>query len=384
MGISTHSRGLTSGQTDARTKLGLVLRTARERAGISIDAISQETKISKQFILSLELGKLDALPGQVFGRGFVKNISRFLRSDPGEALRLYDACWGESSSSAMELSSANTTEAKAASSNDGSTNDARTTPIEAQQKTVTQFGNPDSQAKILSSSSVPDVKHLPSVPAAPLSVKIPSWLLRAVMSAHVRLVALATISLLFVLAVFGRWIAGHWHQIRSHNIANVADPAINHDLEIKPSDQMPAADLKSSTVRTDSIVEESFSSPAVDGARLGDAEKLAQPMGIAQPAVDDAPVAVSSSGTAFEQVMEVHVVAPVELKLILDGKKVERSHYEAESYRFSFQDKAELRISDASNVDIIYNGRSLGVLGSKGRKRRILFQARSSDRDFEQ
>ena len=83
-----------SNKEKARAQFGAWMRQARENTGVSIEAISQETRINKGYILSLEAGELDALPGKVFGRGFIKNITKLLKSDSGECLRLYDACWG--------------------------------------------------------------------------------------------------------------------------------------------------------------------------------------------------------------------------------------------------------------------------------------------------
>ena len=85
---------LAVGPDQARVELSTWLRHERERSGLSIEAVSQETRISKTYILSLESGKLESLPGKVFGRGFVKNITRLLKTDTSEGLRLYDACWG--------------------------------------------------------------------------------------------------------------------------------------------------------------------------------------------------------------------------------------------------------------------------------------------------
>jgi hypothetical protein len=90
----------------------------------------------------------------------------------------------------------------------------------------------------------------------------------------------------------------------------------------------------------------------------------------------------SDSAGTFEQVLELKVSGDVELRLTLDGKKMSETTFTPDSYRFTFNEGAELFILDASQVDVIYNGRSLGVLGNKGRKRRIFFQAKASSSDF--
>ena len=90
----------------------------------------------------------------------------------------------------------------------------------------------------------------------------------------------------------------------------------------------------------------------------------------------------SDASAAFEQVIEINVLNAVEMRLTLDGKKQEDTWFKPDTYRFTFNNLAELYLLDASEVDVIYNGRSLGVLGSKGRKRRIYFQAKAAESDF--
>ena len=49
------------------------LRKAREQLGLSIEAISDATKVSSKHIRSLEAGQFGELPGGVFRRGFVRS-----------------------------------------------------------------------------------------------------------------------------------------------------------------------------------------------------------------------------------------------------------------------------------------------------------------------
>ena len=90
----------------------------------------------------------------------------------------------------------------------------------------------------------------------------------------------------------------------------------------------------------------------------------------------------SSPGAAFEQVLDVTVLEGVEIRIILDGKKQEKVAFAPDAYKFTFNTAAEVYISDASRVTVSYNGKSAGVLGSKGRKRRLLFQAKAASADF--
>lgn len=48
------------------------LRSERERRGISIEQLCADTKVNQRFIIALEQGDYQALPGGVFRRGFVR------------------------------------------------------------------------------------------------------------------------------------------------------------------------------------------------------------------------------------------------------------------------------------------------------------------------
>jgi cytoskeletal protein RodZ len=49
------------------------LRSERERRHISLESISQMTKVSPRYLRALEAGNFDELPGGVFRKGFLRN-----------------------------------------------------------------------------------------------------------------------------------------------------------------------------------------------------------------------------------------------------------------------------------------------------------------------
>jgi cytoskeleton protein RodZ len=60
---------------------GAMLRAAREAAGLSIDALSQQLKLSPRQVKALEDGDYANLPGRTFVRGFVRNYARAVNID---------------------------------------------------------------------------------------------------------------------------------------------------------------------------------------------------------------------------------------------------------------------------------------------------------------
>jgi cytoskeletal protein RodZ len=65
------------------------LRQRREQRGLTIDAISNVTKISPRMLLALEEERFDQLPGGVFNKGFVRAYARQLGLSEEETLNDY-------------------------------------------------------------------------------------------------------------------------------------------------------------------------------------------------------------------------------------------------------------------------------------------------------
>ena len=58
------------------------LRRERERQGVSLETISQITKVSRRHLLELEAGDYANLPGGVFRKGIVRSYLSTLQLDP--------------------------------------------------------------------------------------------------------------------------------------------------------------------------------------------------------------------------------------------------------------------------------------------------------------
>jgi cytoskeleton protein RodZ len=65
---------------------GVLLREAREAAGMSIDAVAQQLKLAPRQVLALEDSDFAHLPGRTFVRGFMRNYARLVHIDPDAVL----------------------------------------------------------------------------------------------------------------------------------------------------------------------------------------------------------------------------------------------------------------------------------------------------------
>lgn len=350
---------------DAKLKFGSWLRGVREGAGLSLDAVAHQTKINKNYLLSLESGDLSALPGKVFGRGFVKSITRLLKTDGEEGLRLYDACWGSAIITAIQdLPESNPTDVH----NTKSVKARMSEPINTS-SAVTR--------RLMGGGFAP-AGEKPRLPSISRSADFwrPSDSMRLVFrsfaSPYLRLWVLGVAVTLFAGLVFGRWAASHWHQQRLSSNHNKAVSLSTTATSLTPREA-------EQNVTSDDLSKPNTGSvSSIDG--LVTAPKL--PVKTLAKNEDNPLYLPSASAVAFEQVLELRVINPVEIRLTIDGKKQENTWFKADSYRFTFSNLAELYLLDASEVEVTYNGQPLGVLGNKGRKRRIYFQAKAASSDF--
>jgi cytoskeleton protein RodZ len=72
------------------------LRWERERRKVSIETISEETKVSSRHLLALEAGEYSSLPGGVFRKGIVRSYLGALGLDEEPWIARFEASLRES------------------------------------------------------------------------------------------------------------------------------------------------------------------------------------------------------------------------------------------------------------------------------------------------
>lgn len=70
---------------------GRYLQSIRLEKKISLEKVSEETRIGMGILQIIEKEDLEALPAEVFVRGFLRSFARAVGADAGEAVRLYQA-----------------------------------------------------------------------------------------------------------------------------------------------------------------------------------------------------------------------------------------------------------------------------------------------------
>lgn len=72
----------------------LNLAPLREKQGISLDQIANNTKISKRFLLAIEAEAFDQLPGGIFSTSYIRQYARAVGYDESALLDAYRSAMG--------------------------------------------------------------------------------------------------------------------------------------------------------------------------------------------------------------------------------------------------------------------------------------------------
>ena len=66
--------------------LGVILRDRRESAGIPLAEVEDATRIRQKYLAAIEADEWHLLPGEVVGRGFLRNYAYYLNLDPNQMI----------------------------------------------------------------------------------------------------------------------------------------------------------------------------------------------------------------------------------------------------------------------------------------------------------
>lgn len=66
-----------------------VLKKTRKKENLSLEELSQRTKIREKYLLALEKGEWQKLPGLAYIKGFLKSYAEAVNLDPEQVLALF-------------------------------------------------------------------------------------------------------------------------------------------------------------------------------------------------------------------------------------------------------------------------------------------------------
>lgn len=348
-------------------EFGDKFRKAREKKELSLDDVSNVTKISSRMLQAIEQEHFDQLPGGVFNKGFIRAYAKHLGLDPEDAVTDYLATLRQAQIDAHEV-----------------WEPQPPVPVRAATKTKVQVAEPQTETKAPAPVQVEELPqlHLPRIEDVRPSRKEfgaghdggnPKILIASA------LVVVALIAFLW---------SRHSRSQRPAPVTQVATqqstPPAQQPVAVIPANAAPANNASSSTSSAKP------SSPQTPGA---------QPSPIAQ--TKQAASAPASTSTKDQEASDVTVrtfgpstpkpaakAAPTTLSLVIradetswvsvqaDGQLVTEetliapAHYSVHASR-----EIIVRIGNAAGVNFIFNGKELAAQGSESEAKTLVFNS---------
>ena len=71
-------------------EIGVLLSEAREASGMSLEEVSEATKIRSKYLEAIEQGDFAVIPGEVYLKGFMRNYADCVGLDGGQVVARYN------------------------------------------------------------------------------------------------------------------------------------------------------------------------------------------------------------------------------------------------------------------------------------------------------
>ena len=293
------------------------LRRERELRGITLQEISESTKISKKSLEALENEEFEELPGGVFNRGFVRSYAKYVGLNPDEAIADYLTAAQERSEQQEDKF-----------------------PLE-----------------------IPENREKKRSPA--LNPRGSYWSI--------------TLAVLGLIAVLVYWTIRTRHA-PAHPPAVKPSASVQPQSSVPgepgttgvsaPQNTNPAAVTADSPNGTGEA--ESPSNAASDRATSESKDASKPPR---------APVAKAPAARAPSYTVAVTAKSDSWVSIVADGKTIMEGVLDANQNRsVKFEKEMVLRTGNAGGLDVRYNGKLLGALGADNQVRTLRFPLRTPDR----
>lgn len=325
---------------EKRKNFGAKLKALRVGLDQSERDIIHLTRISPPFIDALEDGNFDALPGEVFGRGFIKNICKVLETDPEQLLQEYNACW---------------------------------------EQKIPKGRSTRYSRKLLTHKYRSEYRNRSSLPLT--NYFSHRGLILWIVGPTILLVGGILVFVFFPTDSSEQGSVQYGNKTESSMTA-VKDPEEHQTQKSRTSNHSMTPET-SSQGHQKPIEDEYLSDDPVSGHDDEPGSESFQD-GQASERSGENPVIETQSSTPSESLNLVNesgetgrilikVLSDVSIKLNLDGALKEMKQWKKGSYSLSFQDSAELTVEQPEQVQIFFNGKSLGPAEGGLRDRHLSF-----------
>lgn len=320
-----------STQEESRKKLSEALKAEMEKASISVAELSQLTKIRPDLIENLVLGKIDLLPGEIFGLGFVRSFCKVLKIPENDIVALYRACW-----------------------------DSRATFETSKDDSIRRSHVRNPILKSNASKSKINTKY----------IAVGSIIAVILASLYFFMNKKSSDNVIKSAESSGGSVEPQEKTMNDKGISGESEIDTNSDSIVDTSEIDETETVVINNEPTDTELSDEDVETGTDNLKA--TEDQAPSPELAQKS-DNNRILKEKKLSGLEGKLTVIVTKPVKIKIKNNQDKYETKDLQPDTYHFDVLDKTDLLIYDASAVEVLYAGRSLGRLGGEGRVRRLNF-----------
>lgn len=404
-----------------REMFGRLFKGCLEQSGLTTRDIAHKTRISLVFLDALCEGQIEKLPGEIFGRGFIRNACKLAKVESAGLIIAYNSCFDDSPalespivSPEKSINSDATLKGSPGSPGSPGTKIEPENSAGVSLKTIkaSKSSKNSKNSNIKTSSTGNDSKSVDNFrqPAAENSIqKTPRAFIN---STHTVITALDAFEGTDQTDNFSNDAVGSLTKKSDTNqplgVGGVATQVSARTRGVSPRAGFFAL-AGVGLVLAGLVVKYAYTDPGdvKTIAKMTPVEKALNQTKIKENSPGVAPAAqaegsavqgievdeslggrsdnsmishksITADTPAFEQVVEMKASESVKIKKTFDSGKTEEETLAPGAHKFVFDENAEFLIYDAGSVEVIYNGQPIGSLGNKGRIRRISFSKKKS------
>ena len=302
---------------ERRKNFGILLKSTRENAGQTHRDIIHLTRISPPFLQALEDGNFDILPGEVFGRGFLKNICKVLEVDHSLIISAYNKCWDKNQPSTRQYSYKENLGFK------------KTKSTYKHNRKRLPFSNYFSMKGVL------------------------FW-------ACISMCIITIISIIVYKSSF-------FNKLPVSEVAGSLTPDTSNETQ--------GNNLKETLAKDHQALEDKPTEAQNLQKALPVKKALKKDLGSVKIIAPKSLSLLSSKEKVSK--LAVQVMNKIEIKHRFDNEHFESHVYEPGSYEFKFLNRLDFYCQDMSNIDIKFNGRSLGEFGNNRDAKQLTFMSKN-------
>lgn len=328
---------------------GLLLKTQREKLGLSINDISLATKISPRILRALEEGQNDALPPKSFVRGFIRSYAAYLKLDPKELVEAFEQ---------------SETLSKATGSSTTTSTDESAPELKPQRTDVAKIERPSSTSNFV----------------------------------------IVSVIIVLVILIFGiKKVVDRYAQESvvpsAEQVKNLSGAPINPEPTTKPADE--EKDKKEADAKADAAADAKDEKEAAEAPKVTEAPTstptptaIPSPTPTATPSPTPTPTPTATPSptptatptpkpsstpsptpaAARPQEVIIEALDQVEVTIRVDGGSSTKIKLKPESiHTIKAKKDVQLEISDGGLVNIIHNGNDRGNPGTLGKPAKVSF-----------